>query len=207
MKRFAFACMHVFAVLIAAYAILAYGFRPLGEFVGPEMRANFQAHQLGIYTHVFAATIALLLGPFQFIERLRRKRPRLHRISGRIYLGVGVGFGGLAGLYMASFAYGGPVAKLGFAGLASAWLYTGWQAYRAIRRGDVATHRRWIVRNFALTLAAVSLRILLPLSGISGIPFATAYPAVAWLCWIPNLLLAEWILAGQITPRFFSNSR
>jgi len=53
----------------------------------------------------------------------------------------------------------------------------------------------------------VSLRILLPLSGLSGIPFATAYPAVAWLCWIPNLLLAEWILAGQITPRFFSNSR
>ena len=66
MKRLAFACMHVFAVLIAAYAILAYGFRPLGEFVGPEMRANFQAHQLGIYTHVFAATIALLLVPIGF---------------------------------------------------------------------------------------------------------------------------------------------
>ena len=141
----------------------------------------------------------------------------MHRLSGRLYLGAGVGLGGLAAIYMSTFAYGGMVAKLGFATLAIAWLYTGLRAYRAIRSGDVAAHRRWIVRNFALTLAAVTLRILLPVSGMSGIPFALAYPAIAWLCWIPNLLLAEWAVvrkipaAGgerrQITPRFFSNSR
>lgn len=192
MKRFAFACVQVLALLVAAYAIWAYAFLPPGKLVGPEMRANFQAHQVGIHTHVFAATIALVLGPFQFFEGLRRRRPRLHRLGGRLYLGVGVGFGGVAGLYMATFAYGGMIAKLGFAALALAWLYTGWRAYRAIRTGAVAEHRRWIVRNFALALAAVTLRILLPVSGISGIPFALAYPAIAWLCWIPNLLLAEW---------------
>lgn len=207
MKRFAFACLQALALVVAAYAIWAYGLLPLGKLVGPEMRANFEAHRIGIYTHVFAATIALVLGPFQFYERLRRRYPRLHRMSGRIYLGVGVGLGGLAALYMSTFAYGGLVAKSGFATLALAWLYTGLQAYRAIRRGAIAEHRRWIVRNFALTLAAVTLRILLPVSGISGIPFATAYPAIAWLCWVPNLLLAEWMLARQITPRFFSNSR
>ncbi len=207
MKRFAFACLQALAMVVAAYAIWAYGLLPLGKLVGPEMRANFEAHRIVIYTHVFAATIALVLGPFQFYERLRRRWPRLHRLSGRIYLGVGVGLGGLAGLYMSTFAYGGLVAKSGFATLALAWLYTGLQAYRAIRKGAIAEHRRWIVRNFALTLAAVTLRILLPVSGISGIPFATAYPAIAWLCWVPNLLLAEWMLARQITPRFFSNSR
>jgi len=199
--------MQLLALVVVAYAILGYGFRPLGQFVLPEMGANFRAHAFGIYLHVFAATLALLLGPFQFWERLRRRLPRLHRIAGRIYLGVGVGLGGLAGLYMATFAFGGAPARLGFATLALAWLYTGLRAYRAIRGGDVATHRRWMVRNFALTLAAVTLRILLPVSGISGIPFATAYPAIAWLSWLPNLLLAEWLLARQITPRFFSNSR
>ena len=217
MKRFAFACLQALALAVAGYGIWAYGFLPLGKLVGPEMRANFEAHRLGIYTHVFAATLALVLGPFQFSERLRRRHPRLHRLSGRLYLGAGVGLGGLAALYMSTFAYGGMVAKLGFATLAVAWLYTGLRAYRAIRSGDVTTHRRWIVRNFALTLAAVTLRILLPVSGLSGIPFALAYPVVAWLCWIPNLLLAEWAVvrkipaAGgerrQITPRFFSNSR
>jgi uncharacterized membrane protein len=198
MKRFAFACLQVLALVVAAYAIWAYGLLPLGKLVGPEMRANFEAHRTGIYTHVFAATIALVLGPFQFYERLRRQWPRLHRMSGRIYLGAGVGLGGLAALYMSTFAYGGLVAKLGFAALALAWLYTGLQAYRAIRRGAVAEHRRWMTRNFALTLAAVTLRILLPVSGISGIPFATAYPAIAWLCWIPNLLLAEWAVVRKL---------
>lgn len=162
------------------------------------MRANFVAHRIGIYTHVFAASIALALGPFQFRERLRLRFPRLHRLSGRVYLGAGVGLGGLAGLYMSAFAYGGLVAKSGFAMLALAWLYTGWRAYRAIRIGNVTEHRRWITRNFALTLAAVTLRILLPLSGLSGIPFALAYPFIAWLSWVPNLLVAEWAFVRKI---------
>ena len=183
--------MFVLALAVAAYAVLAYGLLPLGKLMGPEMRANFVAHSVGIYTHVFAAAIALALGPLQFAGRLRRRVPRLHRMSGRVYL-AGVATGGLAGLYMSAFAYGGLVAKLGFAGLALAWLYTGFRGYRAIRGGDVAGHRRWITRNFALTLAAVTLRILLPASQVSGIHFDVAYPAIAWLCWIPNLLLAEW---------------
>jgi len=207
MKRLGFAFLQLLALSVVAYAVLMYGFQPLGKFVLPDMAANFRAHAVGIYTHVFAAAVALLLGPFQFHERLRRRWPRAHRISGRIYLGVGVGIGGLAGLYMATFAYGGIGAKLGFAALATAWLHSGFRAYRAIRLGDVASHRRWMVRNFALTLAAVTLRILLPVSGIAGIPFDTAYPAIAWLCWVPNLLLAEWILVRQMTPRFFSSIR
>lgn len=198
MKRLAFACMLVLALAVSAYALVAYGALPLGQLVGPEMRANFVAHRIGIYTHVFAASIALALGPFQFRERLRLRFPRLHRLSGRVYLGAGVGLGGLAGLYMSAFAYGGLVAKSGFAMLALAWLYTGWRAYRAIRIGNVTEHRRWITRNFALTLAAVTLRILLPMSGLSGIPFALAYPFIAWLSWVPNLLVAEWAFVRKI---------
>lgn len=48
-----------------------------------------------------------------------------------------------------------------------------------------------MVRNVSLTLAAVSLRIYLPLSMLAGIPFELAYPAIAWLCWVPNLWVAE----------------
>lgn len=198
MKRFVSACVYALALGVAAYAIWAYAFLPLGKLMGPEMRANFLAHRIGIYTHVFAATAALILGPLQFSAWLRRRHPRLHRMSGRVYLGVGVGCGGAAALYMSTFAYGGAAAKLGFATLAAAWLYTGFRAYRAIRAGAVAEHRRWIVRNFALTLAAVTLRIYLPISGLSGVPFALAYPVIAWLCWVPNLLVAEWAFARKI---------
>ena len=192
MKRFGLCTLFFLAFGVAAYAVVAYGFLPLGSLVHPDMKVSFLTHQAGIYTHIFASVVALTLGPFQFLPVMRRRFAGLHRWMGRAYLGIGVLLGGSAGLYMATFAFGGIVAKVGFSLLAVLWLYTGFRAFSAIRRGDVVEHRQWMVRNFSLTLAAVTLRILLPASGIAGIAFELAYPAIAWLCWVPNLLVAEW---------------
>ncbi len=51
------------------------------------------------------------------------------------------------------------------------WLYTGAQAYLSIRRRDVVAHRRWMIRNYALTFAAVTLRLELGLLQVSGLNF------------------------------------
>lgn len=179
------------SLAVVAYALITYGFQPLGARLEPTMKATYEANRLGIYMHVFASSVALALGPFQFSARLRARTLTLHRWMGRLYLGVGVLVGGLAGLYMAFHAFGGVIAQLGFGCLALCWLFTGLQAYRAIRAGDVTTHRRWMVRNFALTFAAVTLRFYLPGSIVSGVAFETAYPVIAWLCWVPNLIIAE----------------
>lgn len=192
MRRASFFALALLSLGVAGYAVVVYAWLPLGAALHPDMRAGFVAQGAGaVYAHVFASVAALGLGPFQFLGRLRAARPRLHRVLGRLYLGVGVGVGGLAGLFMALHAFGGPVARAGFACLALAWLYTGWRAYRAIRARDVTAHRRWMVRNFALSFAAVTLRLWLPASFVAGIPFELAYPAIAWLCWVPNLLVAE----------------
>jgi uncharacterized membrane protein len=194
MRLASFVALVALSLGVAGYAVGVYGILPLGAAVHPDMRAAFEAHRTGfIYTHVFASVFALALGPFQFWERLRSTRPALHRWTGRIYLGIGVLLGGLAGLSVAFNASGGPVARLGFACLAVAWLFSGFRAYQAIRARDVASHRRWMVRNFALTFAAVTLRLWLPGLVVSGVPFQIAYPLVAWLCWVPNLVLAEWL--------------
>ncbi|MEQ1658980.1 MAG: DUF2306 domain-containing protein [Hylemonella sp.] len=194
MRLTSYQLLIVLSLGVAGYALVVYGFLPLGGALHPDMRATFEAQRIGIYAHVFAALFTLALGPFQFSARLRAARPVLHRWMGRLYLGVGVLVGGLAGLYMAFFAYGGWVSSLGFGLLALAWLYTGLRAYRAIRAGKVMEHRRWMVRNFALTFAAVTLRLWLPASIVAGVPFELAYPVIAWLCWIPNLLVAERML-------------
>jgi uncharacterized membrane protein len=186
-----FAAVAVLSFGVATYALVAYGLLPLGATVHPDMRAAFESQGAGIYAHVFASAFALLLGPFQFVQRLRAQHPALHRWSGRLYLGVGVLVGGAAGLYVAMHAFGGTVARAGFACLALAWLYTGLRAYLAIRARDVVAHRRWMVRNFALSFAAVTLRLWLPAAVVAGAPFESAYAAVAWLCWVPNLLVAE----------------
>ncbi|MGH8618966.1 MAG: DUF2306 domain-containing protein [Burkholderiales bacterium] len=195
MRRAGFFALIFLSLGVTGYALAVYGFLPLGALLHPDMRATYEAQRLGITAHVFAAAVALTLGPFQFSTTLRARHPALHRWSGRLYLGVGVLVGGLAGLYMAVHAYGGTVARLGFACLALGWLYTGLRAYRAIRARDIAAHRRWMVRNFALTFAAVTLRLWLPASVASGIAFELAYPVIAWLCWVPNLLVAElWLV-------------
>lgn len=194
MQRARHGALVLLSLGVAGYAIVVYGFRPLGAMLHPDMRAAYEADRVGIYTHVYAAAVALTLGPFQFSERWRARHPAWHRWSGRLYLGVGVLLGGLAGLYMATRAFGGPVARIGFACLALGWLYTGLRGYLAIRARDVAAHRRWMVRNFALTFAAVTLRLWLPAAVASGVPFELAYPAIAWLCWLPNALVAEFVL-------------
>ena len=176
---------------VVGYAVGVYGFLPLGALVHPEMRATFEAERVAIYAHIFASAVALAIGPVQFSTRIRRRYQTVHRWLGRTYLGVGVVVGGLAGLFVAFNAFGGVPARLGFACLAVAWLYTGLRAYRAIRAGDIATHRRWMIRNFALTFAAVTLRIWLPSSMALGIDATLAYQVIAWLCWVPNVVVAE----------------
>jgi uncharacterized membrane protein len=191
MRLTAFLALCVLSFGVAGYALVVYGVLPLGSLVHPDMRAVFEANRLGIYAHVFGAAVALALGPLQFSSRLRNNYISLHRWLGRLYLGVGVMIGGLGGLYISFHAFGGFWARLGFTCLAIAWLYSGLRAYLAIRARKVASHRAWMIRNFALTFAAVTLRVYLPASMAAGIGFATAYPAIAWLCWVPNLVIAE----------------
>lgn len=177
---------------VAGYAAFAYGFLPLGSVVHPDMKTNFLVHSTGLYTHAFASIVALVLGPFQFSVRLRQKHRNLHRWLGRAYLAVGVLVGGLSGLYMSQYAFGGPVPRAGFTALAVFWLYTGLRAYLAAHAGAFDEHRKWMVRNFSLTFAAVTLRIYLAVSQVAGVEFALAYPFIAWLCWVPNVVYAEW---------------
>ena len=85
----------------------------------------------------------------------------------------------------------GPVAAGGLGVLGVVWVATTVAAFRAAMRGDFVTHRRWAIRSFALAFAAVTLRLYLPVSGLLGLSFDAAYPAIAWLCWVPNLLVTR----------------
>ena len=66
-----------------------------------------------------------------------------------------------------------------------------WHLARA-RRFD--EHRRWMIRSFALTFAAVTLRLQIPVSQILGYDFMESYRIIAWSAWVPNLILAEMYL-------------
>ncbi|MCA9937543.1 MAG: DUF2306 domain-containing protein [Anaerolineales bacterium] len=193
-KRIGWGIMTLLALGIVLVASRYFSGNP--DVFFPEQRDVYLAHRAGILMHILGGVLALGLGPFQFLTTLRTRRPTVHRWIGRFYL-VGILLGGVAGLFMAFYAYAGISASLGFASLAILWLTTGFMAYRTIRAGDTAAHRRWMIRNFALTFAAVTLRLeSMPLSMLFG--QTTGYDIVAWSCWIPNLLIAEGIVRGWL---------
>lgn len=159
----------------------------------PEQKLVYMTHTFGIISHVAGAMVALLLGPFQFLPRLRRKKwLNIHRWLGRVYL-VGVLIGGVSGFYMATLAFGGLIARMGFGALAAVWLFTAGMAYWTIRHKNVKAHQAWMIRNYALTFAAVTLRLYLPFLAM-GLGFEAGYQTVAWICWVPNLIVAQMII-------------
>lgn len=160
-----------------------------------EQKAVYLAHHAMLMVHIIGAMLAILIGPFQFLPQLRQgRRLKFHRWLGRAYL-LSVLFGGIGGLYMAQFGYGGLITEFGFATLAILWLYSGYMAYKHIRNKEIEAHRQWMIRNYALTLAGTMLRVWVPIFVVGGgIDWVLAYRAIAWLAWVPNLLVAEWII-------------
>src|SRR5215470_2267166 len=155
---------------------------------------HFSRYILPLRLHIAGGMGALLAGPWQFSRKLRARSLNAHRWLGRCYL-LEVGLGSLAGLAMAFVSEEGMATHLGFGLLAVLWFFTGLRAYRKIRNGDLEGHRQWMIRNFALTLAAVTLRNWMPLMLFAlHRPFRLTYITVSWLCWVPNLLLAEWLV-------------
>ena len=186
------------AVLSTAVALLSYrylagiGPRP------PTIVANLFARPW-LLIHVAGAATALLVGSVQFSGALRTRWPLVHRRLGRIYV-LGCLAGGASGLILAFGATAGPIATAGFGLLAVGWIITNVQGWRYAVPRHFADHRAWMIRSWALTLSAVTLRIYLSLIPLLGLPFVESYRAISFLCWIPNLLLAEAFLRGWPIP-------
>jgi len=184
----------LFWFLSLAVALVSWRFMVLGlDGAFPNMIHHLKGQRLAFYLHVIAAPVAMVIVPFQLWRQLRTRRATLHRWLGRIYA-VMVAIGGGAGLIIAATTNAGTVAAMGFGVLALLWLWTTAQAVVHIRARRIEAHRAWMIRSSALTFAAVTLRLWLPLPLLAGLPFEIVYPVIAWVCWIPNLIIAEYLV-------------
>jgi uncharacterized membrane protein len=185
-NRPVFVVLVLLCLLISVYASSYYLALISGDTSG--LLSNKFGPQL-LAVHAGFGSVALLLGPFQFLPGLRGKRPRVHHFIGRLYM-VGVFTSGSAGLVLALGSEAGPIATLGFGSMAIVWLYVTFQGLRTAMARKIDEHRRWMFRSFAVTLAALSLRLQLPLMFMSANP-EQAYLIISFTCWIPNLILVE----------------
>ncbi len=181
------------AMLAIAVALFSYRYLAGGPFRAPQVLANPHADPF-LILHVAGAATALLVGPFQFIARFRRGSAAWHRWTGRIYV-LGCLLGGAAGLPLALGSTAGPVASAGFGTLAILWFAATAMGWRRAMQGRIAEHRVWMLHSWAMTFAAVTLRLYLPVIPLTGLSFVEGYRIISWICWVPNLLAIELWLA------------
>jgi hypothetical protein len=140
--------------------------------------------------HVGAGVVSLLAGIAQLSRRLRRRAPRVHRAVGLAYVAACL-LSAPSAIMLSLGTEAGPIAGTGFA--LSAVLLAGFTflGVRAALRRRFALHREWMLRSYAITGNAVTLRVMLPLAGLLGYSFLAAYAVIAWVSWLFNLALVE----------------
>ncbi len=156
-------------------------------------------YRVAFCLHIFSSLWLLASGLTQFSGYILQKWKGVHRWVGRVYVGIIVFISGPSALVMALYANGGWSTKASFAVLSVAWWGCTLEAYRAIRAGQVREHAAWMIRSYALTLSAITLRLMqMGLAMYSGLDPERSYELIAWPSWLLNWFVAECLLARRM---------
>ncbi|MEV8068903.1 MULTISPECIES: DUF2306 domain-containing protein [unclassified Streptomyces] len=166
-------------------------------------------HYPVLVVHILAGTVAIVTCCLQVWPALRRRHPRVHRLSGRLYVAA-VLSGGPAALAVAYASPSGLSMQMSTMTTSVLWIGTAAAGLRMARQGRIAEHRRWMVRSFALTMSIVLSRVLgvvydhtiLPPPVTQNVAELIAWGQqraglASWPGWILPLLFAEWWLVER----------
>lgn len=174
------------------FAVVSWRFMFDTKFFEQVSMAHFlENNAIAVYSHFVFGPLALLIGGFQFLDWLRTKLPVLHRAIGWLYV-FSCLTGAVGGLFLAVNTQSGLAVAIGFSLLSVAWFYTTLKATVLAAQKQFNEHKKWMVRSFALTLAAITFRVVnLTFMPAIGFSFEFSYSAGSWICWTLNLALAE----------------
>lgn len=151
--------------------------------------------QFAFYIHVFTSTFLLLAGFTQFSQSFLKNYRQWHRWIGKSYVFIILFLSGPSGFVMSIVANGGITSRIAFTLLTFSWVFTTAKAWQTALRKNFKAHEEWMIRSFALTLSALTLRAWKYLIVMFvTLPPMDLYRLVAWLGWIPNLIFAEWLI-------------
>lgn len=184
----------IFKLIVFGLALWIAGVSVVGAF-NPELQSGiFRRLMRSVpwagYAHVLAGSMALVLGGLQMSSYIRRKSMPLHKLMGNAYV-VCVLLGTVGAIATLLESTTGWAAKSGFWLLAFAWPATTLAGYPWRGKFDVKWHGRLMIYSYAMTCAAITLRLYLGLLMVSGVSYLWAYPIAAWGGGIGNLILAS----------------
>lgn len=152
-------------------------------------------YRIAFFAHVYTGMFVLLAGMLQFPAYIRRKHPRIHRWTGRVYAYLIILVTGPAGLVMGYYGNGGWISQSAFCILAVLWITFTWKGVSAAINRNFTDHKIWMYRSYALTLSALSLRLWKVILVYLFEPRPMdVYHVISWLGWGGNLLIAELII-------------
>jgi uncharacterized membrane protein len=156
--------------------------------------ARYTASPLPVVIHIVCGTVFAVLGAFQFSPHLRRRRPGWHRGAGRVLVVAGLGVA-LSALWLNQFFPRAGAAREVLYPLrvvfGVAMVLTIVLGFVAARRRDIAAHRAWMIRSYAIGLVAGTQVLTL---GFGELVLGTGDLATALLmgaAWAINLAVAE----------------
>ncbi len=187
--------MAFLSILISLYAIiyLVMGLQFGIEGTKSEALLSNIFYRVGFYTHIIFAALALLVGWVQFSSRIRNGNLRLHRAVGKLYIIASL-LGAMGGTYIGFFSTGGLVPAAGFVSLGIIWFCSTLMGYLTIMDKKIAQHQRMMIYSYACCFAGVTLRTYQLFLIMYFGDFISAYKIVAWLCWVPNVVVASLII-------------
>lgn len=152
-------------------------------------------YKLAFFSHVYSSIIIISLGLTQFSNLIRNKLSIIHKISGKLYILLILLVAAPSGLIMSYHANGGLLSKISFLILSILWFVFTFNAYKSIKKRNFKKHRNFMFRSYALTLSAISLRLLkYVIVSVFELPPMDTYKIVSILGWTINLAIVEIII-------------
>ncbi|TDL99095.1 MAG: hypothetical protein C4K58_07290 [Flavobacteriaceae bacterium] len=149
------------------------------------------------YAHVYTSIFVLLVG-FLAILRENFGWSNFHKLSGKVYVFLILFFASPSGIYMGFLANGNFYAKLSFVLLGIFWWFSTFKAFNLAINKKFYEHKKWMWRSFALTLSAITLRMWKVIIVYLFQPNPMdVYQIIAWLGWVPNILLVEFLIRNR----------
>ncbi|UUY08392.1 DUF2306 domain-containing protein [Pseudomonas sp. J452] len=150
-------------------------------------------HSLGLFFHISIGTIYMLMAIYQFNTQARRRSPQAHRAIGKVFVITGA-LTGITGLYIAIvMPFAGQVERA-FATVTALWfLYALYMGYGHAKQRKYLLHREWMIRSFAVALAAVAMRFpLIIMNRLLSLDSMVLFILAAGSAHLVVLTVAEW---------------
>jgi uncharacterized membrane protein len=191
LKLISFNLLRILAIATGLYSLAFIFFDSIGD---PKFHEKISTSPIMWCFHLFGGGLSLIVSTFAISEHVRIKYLELHKLMGKVYV-ISIVFASIGGFFLAFNSESGAVSGFAFGILSIIWFYSTLMAFIKIKSKKIIEHKVWMYRSFALTIGAVFLRIEVPfIMMLSKNNWVESFGTVAWLSWVPSLIITEWFI-------------